>query len=380
MKVLHILSNYRWTERAEPATDLIVAQRAAGVQADLVCGRNRSDREDSIVYRAGRRGVAPLQLTLPKHFAWSSLRSDLAGLRDLDRSGGYDVVHAHMENAWLLSALAFRSMPSPPLRVGSVYDPDGLPATLRTRYMLRGGRTDGVITLSERAKTGLHRPFSDPRQLAVIEPSINVDRFRQPPQPDARRRFGTEGAFAIGMVTAVGRRRRLDIVLEALARVAGDIPEARLLVIGRGKLEEFIEKPARALGIRDRVLLGGYCRDQDLVDAYGAMDLLAYPMHGTDRSCRTVREALTAGVPVTASRVGFLPDLVRDGETGCVVPPDPEALAAAWRRLYRAPDTLRAMAERARTDAARRFDPARQASETLAFYDRLRRMRTGGRS
>ncbi len=377
MKVLHVLSNYRWTERAEPATDLVLAQRAMGIRADLVCGRNRADPSESIAYRALRRGLEVRSpdppLDLPKHFDWRSARSDIAGLRRLLRDGGYTVVHAHIENGWLLSALAMRGWRQRPLCVASLYDPAGLPWRLRSRFVASPRRTDGMAVLCEEAAAAIARRFGYPAdRLSVIEPGVDTERFGVPqPREAARRRFGLEKAFVVGMVTAVGRRRRLDIVLDALASLAPEMPALRLLIIGRGKMEPFVEEPARARGIRDRIVLGGYCRDERLVEAYAAMDALAYPMHGTDRSCRTVREAMAAGVPVIASRVGFLPHLLRDGETGYLVEPNGAAMAEAVRRLDRLPDRGKAMARRAREEARRRFDPRRQAESMQAFYARL---------
>lgn len=373
MKILHILSNFRWTERAEPATDLVCAQRRAGAQAYLVCGRNRGDPKESIAYRAARKGIDPFELELPKHFEWRTARRDLQGLRELAAIHAVDVVHAHMENGWLLSARAHRGAPDRPLLVGSVYDPAGPTGTLRNRYALSPSRTDGILVLCPGAAELTERRFRFPSdRIAVIEPAIDVARFHVRPDPAARKRFGVENAFVVGMVTAVGKRRRIDIVLDAVSRLAREIPELRVLLIGRGKMERFFEEPARRAGIRDRIVLGGYCRDEDLVTAYQAMDVLAYPMHGTDRSCRTVREALTAGVPVVASRIGFLPHLVRHEVTGLLADPNGAAMAEALRRLHRNAEERRRFSEQAREEAVRRFDPDLQAERTLDFYDRLR--------
>lgn len=376
MNILHVLSNYRWTERAEPATDLVLAQRDLGLHADLVCGRNRGDPGESVGFRAARKGVDPFCLELPKHFEWSTLRRDLSGLRRLIRTGGYDVVHAHMENGWLLSALAVRGPARRPLCVASLYDPAGLPRKWRNRWLANRRRTDGLAVICEEAAGSVCREYGFPEErIGVIEPGVDVERFgRAASRSEARRRFRVEGAFVVGMVTAVGGRRRLDLVLQAVARLVPEIPGIRLLVIGRGKMRRFLEEPARALGIRDRIVLGGYCRDDDLRQAYAAMDGLAYPMHGTDRSCRTVREALAAGVPVIASRVGFLPRLVRHGETGFLVDPAEKAMAEGIRALHRLPDKGAAMARRARQEAARRFDLRKQAAATQAFYERLDRL------
>jgi glycosyltransferase involved in cell wall biosynthesis len=176
------------------------------------------------------------------------------------------------------------------------------------------------------------------------------------------------------MVTRIREARRLDLVLEAVAKLTPKYPALKLMIVGRGgegAVETVIEKPAEALGIRDRVVLPGYCRDHKLVDAYRAMDLLAYPFPGTDPSCRTVREAMAAGLPVVACRVGFLPVLVGEGETGYVTAADPAALAGAIDTLLGDPTLRERMATQAAIEARERFTSKAQAAQCLRFYETL---------
>jgi spore coat protein SA len=134
-----------------------------------------------------------------------------------------------------------------------------------------------------------------------------------------------------------------------------------------------VEEPARKLGIRDRIVLAGYCRDDRLVQAYRTMNALVYPMPGTDKSCRTVREAMAAGVPVLASRVGFLPSLVEHRKTGWLTEVSSESLAAAIEECINDPTRLSNMGAEALAVARKRFSPMEQAEATMAFYDDLSR-------
>jgi len=370
VNVLHILSNFRWTERSEPATDLVLAQQAEGTNANLVCGRNRADPLDSVEYRAKLRGVNPLLLDLPKHFEWTTALRDINGLQRLASEHKANVMHCHLENGWLLTSLAICTMRQKPLLIGHIYDPEGLDHSIRSIYLAKR-RTDGIIVITESAKKNMIERFNFPEdRIAVIEPGVNIDRFNIPRQ-NTRAQFGLKDEFVVGMVTAFGRRRRVDIVLNAVSLLAQELPDLRLLLIGRGKIDMLVEVPAKAMRIRDHIILGGYCRDNKLVEAYHAMDVFAYPMPGTDRSCRAVREALTAGVPVVASRIGFLPELVADGETGRVVDATPEGMADAIRKLYHDRKRLTAMSKRAAETSTQRFSPATYAAKTLSFYNKL---------
>jgi spore coat protein SA len=134
-----------------------------------------------------------------------------------------------------------------------------------------------------------------------------------------------------------------------------------------------VEKPARELGIRDKLTLAGYCSGDRLVAAFRAMDVLLYPIPGSDQSCRTVREAMAAGVPVVAPRIGFLPELVEDRVTGYLMNSASVELVLVLRELIQNRPELKQMGRRALERAVRRFPPALQAEKVLSFYQRLLR-------
>lgn len=378
MHIVHLVSNYKWTERSEPTVDLILGQRALGASATLVCGRSRAAPKDSIAYQSTRKGVEPVLLELPKHFRWRRVIPDLVQLRRLYRAKSADVVHCHMPNAHLMGVLSVRRFSPRPVIIKSLYDPDELQDGFRFKRICLPG-TDGFIVIGEDARQHLIETHNVPfERVAVIEPAIDLERFGNPAIQPNRSAFELQDDhFVVGMVVAFGPRRRIDIALGAIKRLAERIPELRLLMIGRGKVWDVIEKPAMELGIRDRVILGGYCRDDRLVEAYRSMDVLAYPMPGTDKSCRTVREAMACGLPVVATHVGFLPRLVEDGVTGRLVELSSESMAEAVESLYRDRTRMRRMGEAARETAQRRFSRLKQAEHTLAFYRHVAELSPG---
>jgi glycosyltransferase involved in cell wall biosynthesis len=101
------------------------------------------------------------------------------------------------------------------------------------------------------------------------------------------------------------------------------------------------------------------------------MDLLVYPVPGTDKSCRTVREAMASGVPVIASGIGFLPELIEDGDNGRLMDLSPRSLADILSDLIRDHDKLDRMGRLASETAEQRFSTALQAERTLSFYSKL---------
>ena len=376
MKILHLVSNFRWTERVEPAADLAIAQQRLGHDVRFLCGHNRgAPPEDCIQGRAARKGLAfDDRLVLTKHFRLASTLRDLPRLRNLLAAFQPDVLHAHLPNAHLLAALALRRLPPPrPLLVRSLYETGGPENRLRFRW-ITGPATDGLVLASAHTRLDACGPLArSPQRIDSVIPGIDVDEFAD------RRDLGRldhvpvpPGSLVVGMIASINRQRRLDLALEAVARLAPRHPTLRLLFIGRGKPDLFIHEPARRLGIADRILVGGYCRNDDLVRAFHTMDALIYPFHGTDQSCRTVREALAAARPVIASNLGILDELVLHGQTGFLADPHPDALADAldqWIAL--GPDGRARMAAAAAADARARFDRLAQARRLLDFYQRL---------
>ncbi|MBN1670248.1 MAG: glycosyltransferase family 4 protein [Kiritimatiellae bacterium] len=379
MHILHLLSNHKWSERAEPAADLAAAQQALGASVTFVCGRSHLQPEDSVAYQAAQKGLAPVVLEMKKHFRLLSALRDARRIAELGNAHRVDVVHGHMPNAHLIGILAARRLPGAPIVVRGCYEPAGPEHGVRFRLFGTRG-TDGFVVIGPRTKAIVaHRFRLNPARIDVIEPGIDLARFARDPGLNLRRELGLDtNAFVLGVVARIRADRRLDMALAALHLLARDLPGVRLLVVGRGDIEAVITKPARRMGVLDRVVLAGYCRGERLVAAYRAMDLLVYPAPGTDQSCRTVREAMAAGLPVVASRVGFLPELIEEGETGRLVEPAPERLAAAIAELHAAPSVLAGMRASSSATAQRRFSLSRQAERTLEFYERLLHTRTEG--
>ena len=376
MRILHLLSNRKWTERSEPAVDLALAERALGAEVTFVCGRSPEGSEPGVAFHARRKGLgAVVVLEMPKHFRVLSAFRDVGKLRQLIADFNPDVIHCHMWNAHLLGSMA-KGRSKPPFLVRSSYDPDGPESDLRSRFLYRRC-TDGLVVISGAAKDKAMRRYGFPSDaIQVAEPGIDLARFSR----DRRISHGREGFglkeehFVVGVVSRIRGSRRIDIALDAVRILAKEFPQLRLLIVGRGRrnaVDKVVKRPSSEMGIADRMILAGYCRYDRLVAAYRAMDVLVYPMPGTDKSCRTVREAMASGVPVIASRIGFLPELMENGVNGRLMDLSPENLADILSDLIRDRDKLDRMARLVSETAKQRFSTSLQAKRTLSFYGKL---------
>jgi glycosyltransferase involved in cell wall biosynthesis len=378
LKVLHLLSYWKWTEVSEPAVELAVAQNKLGVEVEFVCGRGPvSVPKRRVDYNARLKNLKPLHvLEMPKHFKILPAFKDCTNLRALLKRFRPDVIHCHKRNAHLMAFLSRRGISKAPIIVRTCYDPEGPLRDLRSRLLYKFS-TDGIVVINDKslhsaiAKYGLSSDM-----VRIVEPGIDLDRFSpQRKISEDPLSFGLKrDTFVVGVVSRIRESRRLDIPLKAMQALSETYPHLQMLLVGRGRqgaVEKTVAKPARDMGIFDRVVMPGYCYGDRLVAAYRAMDVLIYPMPGSDQSCRTVREAMAAGVPVIAPRIGFLPELIDEHETGRLMDLSWESLVQILRELIPDKFKLCEMGSRSTERAVQRFSPALQAEKTLNFYHKL---------
>jgi glycosyltransferase involved in cell wall biosynthesis len=377
IKILHLLSNWKWTEISEPAVDLALAQKKLGAQVEFVCGRGPGKRpERSVAYHARLKGLDPVHvLDMPKHFNILSAFFDCLNLRPLLKRFKPAVIHCHKSNAHLMGVLS-RGSAKTPVIVRSSYDPEGPGRDIIDRLLYKFG-TDGLVAVNEKSRqAGIACYGFTSESVQVAEPGIDLERFSPRRKISVGREFSElkPDYFVIGVVTRIRDSRRLDMPLKALSVLSQAHPQLRMLLVGRGRegaVETVVEKPAREMQIYDRIVMPGYCDGDRLVAAYRTMDVLVYPTPGSDKSCRTVREAMAAGVPVIAPTIGFLPELIEDHLTGRLMDYSWESLSKILKELIRQPDKLRDMGHRALQTSNRRFSLHLQADKTLNFYHKL---------
>jgi glycosyltransferase involved in cell wall biosynthesis len=168
-------------------------------------------------------------------------------------------------------------------------------------------------------------------------------------------------------VARLTRQKGVDVAVRALASLPDDTV---LVVLSEGPERRALERLAQELGLERRVFLLGRVPDVAAWLRRGAV--LVHPARWEGFGL-AVLEAMLAGLPVVASNVSSLPELVLDGETGLLVPPDdPAALSRAVAQALERPE----LGEAGRERAHREFSVARMADRTAALYATLRDGRT----
>ncbi len=173
---------------------------------------------------------------------------------------------------------------------------------------------------------------------------------------------------------ALGRfvaKKGFDDLLRACALLRRNGFEFQLTLAGGGPQASRLRRMARTLGLSDCVAFPGFVPRNQTTSLFRKTNLFIMPSvmdRAGDRDGipTVILEALLHGVPVVATAMGGIGEAIRDGETGCLVPPgDPAALAAAVQRLAADPEAARSMAERGREWVLRKFDTQTNARKLL---------------
>ncbi|MEV0530915.1 glycosyltransferase family 4 protein [Kitasatospora sp. NPDC050463] len=303
-------------------------------------------------------------------------RSDATAIGELRRAfTGADVVHAHGLRAGLLSDLALRTAgrfpglrPETPLVVTAHH---ALLATGMERRLQRlmERRVARAADLVLGASSDL---VARARELGATDARLGP--VAAPPMPEGRLERAEARAALLGegpdrpLVLAVGRlvpQKAFGLLLDAARELAALDPEPLLLIAGDGP---------EAAGLRERVAaekaavrLLGY--RTDVPDLLAAADVLVVSSRWEARSL-VVQEAMRAGVPVVATAVGGIPELV--GDAAVLVPPgDAAALGRAVRELLGDPDRRRRLVAAGRQQAETWPDEAATVAQVLSTYDEL---------
>jgi glycosyltransferase involved in cell wall biosynthesis len=359
-----------WHPTFVPASDGIrfFPYRYSGAGSWAAWGFGQSLRSD------GKVGLATA-LALP-----SIVRSLRRRVALLLRDGEYDVVHAHwaLPNGWLVAAPARHA--GVPLVI-SLHGSD-ISLAERRAFFTRAARrafaaADGMSAGSDHLRRRAEALGAQPNRVETIRWGVDTVRFA-PHEPDGKLREHLLGSGSRDdvLVAAVGRLvecKGLEYLIEAAARVPG----IRVVIVGDGELRADLERSARILDAP--VTFAGALPHDQVADVLAAADAAAVPFV-VDRSGRvdgfgmTVLEALASARPLIATTVGAVPELMRDGVNGLLVPEkDVAALATALERLRDDPLERQRLGEEGRRTAleSHTWDDVGRALEKL--YERALR-------
>lgn len=294
----------------------------------------------------------------------------LRRLRELVRRESIDIVHAQSPYPAAGARLALARLGVPIVytehNVWQSYHPATRWANLATYH-----RNRRVIAVSDEVRRSIRPAFGLPPgpmpPIETIYQGVDVEHLASLASADGvRQEFGIpEGAPVVGTLASFKANKGHAYLIEAAVHVRRQIPEVRFLLVGEGPLEEEIRRLAKERGVDDIVVFaGGHANAVRLAASFDVF-VLASVYEGLSIA---LLEAMAIGIAPVVTRVGGLPEAVRDGVDGVLVPPtDPTALADAITQLLR-DDGLRSRLATAAAARAAQFDIRITVRRTEQLY------------
>ncbi len=343
----------------------------------LVTGRV-GPGEGDMAYLAREKGIEPIIVgDLGREISpWSDFKTLIALIRLICREQP-DIVHTHTAKAGLVGRLAAWLCRVPVIIHtfhGHAFEGYFNPIVTRTFVWLErlcGLFTTAILTVSSQLQEDLIQYKIAPRAKIRVMP-LGLDlaplaAVRRGPG-EFRRELGVEsGTPLIGIVGRLVPIKNHDLFLSAAAQVAQALPNAYFVVVGDGERRAELELAASTLGLARQIAFTGWRRD--LPALYADLDLVVLTSRNEGTPVSLI-EAMAAGVPVVATSVGGVPDLLAHGEFGALVPSeDSEALSAAIVTALTQPDPQRA--NRARQWILSTYGVERLIADIKHLYNEL---------
>ena len=308
---------------------------------------------------AVRRLFASVPLPISATLSTSDLRA-ARRLAQVQPQFG-DIVHAHGLRAAWVAALAHRRRPFPLIFTAHNTVECSLPSRLALTLISR--RCKKIVAVSQAVSESLAACGVLPAKLQVIPNGVDIAYFASPANSRAEARAALavpEAAFAVASAARFSPEKGMDVLLQAARQrkhmtflLAGDGPQL-------AALSRDLPPNVRLLGRLD-----------DIRPLLAAADVFAMPSRREGQGIAAL-EAMAAGVPVAASRVGGLAEMLADGETALLVPPDdPAALAAALSRLQGDSRLRRNLAQSASALVQSRYSLQTMLDSLTALYQEV---------
>jgi glycosyltransferase involved in cell wall biosynthesis len=383
VKVLRVIARLNMGGPALHVAYLTAGLRERGYDTTLVAG-SLARGEDSMAFVADELGVNVVRIDeLGREI--SPLRDVIATIRlaRLIRRERPQILHTHTAKAGTVGRVAALLAGSrrPPIVVHTfhghvLHGYFGPVRSLLFRALERwlAARTTALVAVSPQVRDDLVALRVAPRErFVVVRLGIELAErvaAEKDGRLDSRRHLGIPpDRFAVGWIGRMTAVKRTDDVLRAFKELRDGGVDACLCMVGDGPDRESLERRAHELGVVRDTLFLGY--QEDVAPYYAAFDALVLPS-GNEGTPVSAIEALAAGRPVVATRVGGVPDVVRDGEDGFLVEPGAtDELAERLARLACDPELRRRMGDAGRARVLPRYAVDRLVDDIDRLYRAL---------
>lgn len=370
MKILHLLSEWKWTGPSEPVVSLCEAIKKQGADITIAYRKTPIDfPERTVEKQVKERGIRYHEgFRLNRYFSLKDWFFDLKAIREFVEENKIDIVHTNLSHDHAIAVLSFLKKKQKPIIIRTDHKRDGMPQNLSMKWLM--SKTDGLITYSKRIMENDLGFFNIPEERAcIIPPGVKI---HNGPLKDMKDTWGiTPVQKVIGVVGRLKPDRGYDVILKAFKIIRSRMDNVKLVIIGRSsQIEKSIVEPIKELGIKNDVILAGYIIEE-YFSAISSFDVFIMMRPGSDGTARALREVMSVGVPPVVSTSGMLPELVMDGVDGFVVPFEEERLAEKVLMVLKDSDLRHRLGLNAKKKATHEWDYSKQAEKVLDFYESL---------
>jgi glycosyltransferase involved in cell wall biosynthesis len=357
MRVLHTESSTGWGGQENRTLQEAIQMRLRGVEVFFACRRGAK-----LGQRARALGFPVDELPMKNSFDPVSI----VGLARIFRRHRIDIANTHSGRDTLLAGVAARLIPHRPRIVRTRHLI--LPITSKATYSVL---PDHVVCVSRAVQDYLASAGVPVAMLSTIPTGVDTDRFDPAAvEPILRAELNLPAdAPLIGTVAILRMKKGYQDLIAAIPRVLAAVPAAHFVFAGDGPQRGNIERALADANLNARVHLLGL--RSDIPRVLKSLDVFVLPTHQEALGTSYI-EAQAMGVPVIGTRVGGVPDTLREGETGLLVPAhEPSALADAIIALASDREQRQRMSKAGRSWVLEEYTVQRMAERMHALYERL---------
>ncbi len=329
------------------------------------------------VYRAAT------ELGHPNFLTWVLLFNHFLGkkMAEVSQSVDFDLMHVH---DWLaaFAGISFKHYLRKPMvltvhsteigRAQGLHSPDSF--SIDGIEWWATYEADKVIVCSQSMKNEICGHFNLPGDKVDVIPNA-IDPTQYQTSADrgrVRQRYGV--GWGEKMILCVGRlvpQKGIEYFIRAIPSIASRYPEAKYIIVGEGWSRDFLEAEARSTGYRRKIRFTGFVPDKEVIDLMTSADVLVVPSIYEPFGIVAL-EGMATGVPVVASQVGGLSEVIEHDRTGIFVyPRSPDSIAWGVDRILSDPDHARWLSENAKDKLHKAYSWEAVAMKTVEVYRKL---------
>lgn len=363
VKVLQLISSGGYYGAENMLLNLCASQEQSGCQNSLLIFYNVHVPNVEFYERARRRGLSVRMVHCNGRADWRAVRQ----IEEYIQEDEVDLVHTHGYKADLYGYLAAWRCHKPV--VATCHNWVGGTAALGIynhldRMALK--KFNALAAVSEKVAQRL-LAFGVPAQkIKTIANGIDVKAFeRAEPLPLLK----AEASTVVGVVARLDLQKGFEYLLQAARELCKTFPGLKIVIVGEGPDRSAIEEMIQQYGLQSNVILAG--QQSNMPGVYAAMDIFVLPSLNEGLPM-TVLEAMAASRPVIATRVGAIPSVIKDGETGLLVEPkDSAGLQNAIASLLDDPERGRRMGDQAHAWVSRHYTSEAMALNYRDLYEEV---------